>query len=466
MPIFTLQPQSTNAITGDDVTLTSAATGGTLVWQWLLNGSPVPGETTANYALAAIQPLNAGNYRVVAGISNNSIISYTPSHIATVTVNSGAVVSQTNGLFANRLSFDPLVGPASGNNASGTTEPGQPLTDGKPGGRSIWFTWHATFTGIISLTTRGSDFDTLMAVYTGANISHHTLVAADYDSGGFFTSLVTFQAQAGTDYQICIDGFEGATGNVLLGLPGGTGYQVLTAADAAALPVITQQPSNQIVQPQRFTLSACLRRLPAPRRWSSPMVFLHAPIPDAAGNTLVISNIESGSVGAYQLLAANEVGSVQSSIANVTIGSDSQTGVPTYGTSVKFGDALDLASSCGNTPQHVHPEASAGDTRGFSVTHVFTTSGATKEAGEPDPCGQIGGRRIWACLHRSALRHPARGHWRELLQHHPWHFHRLRRRLRRPECHRLRLHHQLSGPGPAQRRYQQRRGWNEILCCC
>ncbi len=36
-----------------------------------------------------------------------------------------------------------------------------------------------------------------------------------------------------------------------------------------------------------------------------------------------------------------------------------------------------------------------GDTRGFSVSQVFSTVGATRGAGEPSPCGQTGGASQW-----------------------------------------------------------------------
>src|SRR5208282_825831 len=89
-----------------------------------------------------------------------------------------------------------------------------------------------------------------LGVFTGTNVSQLTPVAADDDSGGFFTSLVTFNVTAGTAYQIAVDGFKGASGDVILGLPSGTGYRVLNPSSGNSVPAIAAngQPTNQLVQ--------------------------------------------------------------------------------------------------------------------------------------------------------------------------------------------------------------------------
>ena len=56
----------------------------------------------------------------------------------------------------------------------------------------------------------------MLAVYTGTAVSALTLVASNDNTGGNLTSLVTFQAQAGSTYQIAVDGFGGGSGNILL----------------------------------------------------------------------------------------------------------------------------------------------------------------------------------------------------------------------------------------------------------
>ena len=127
----------------------------------------------------------------------------------------GTVTGNDN--FANRANINPLDGPVAASNVLATIEAGEPLPGGLPGGKSIWFTWHASFTGTISLTTAGSDFDTLLGIYTGTQLRALKAVVADDDSGGFHSSQVTFNVTTGTDYQIQVEGYEGASGRVVLG---------------------------------------------------------------------------------------------------------------------------------------------------------------------------------------------------------------------------------------------------------
>ncbi len=398
-PGINTQPQSQSVPIGTNVTLSVGAGGtGPFTYQWTQNGSHIGGATNSSYVLTNAQPLNSGNYYAIVANS----VGVTNSAVATVVVtNSAAFVLTTvgglqvpgNDNFSNRISINPLVGPVIGENTNATSEPGEPMHDGKPGGVSIWYTWHASFTGVVSLTTLGSTFDTLLAVYTGTNVANLSLVAADDDSGGFFTSLVTFNCLAGTDYQIAVDGFQGATGTVVLGLPAGSGYRVLNPTSGDAIPVITNQPaSNQVVAAgATVTLSVgAASASPLTFQW----YFQNSPVAGANASQLVISNFPPSSAGNYSVLVANDVGSIFSANANVQLIGTNNSGLPSTSAQDKFGDALDLSASAG-TDSLGRREDSGGDVRGFSVSQTFSTVGATKEAGEPNPAGQSGGASIW-----------------------------------------------------------------------
>jgi hypothetical protein len=101
-------------------------------------------------------------------------------------------------------------------NPGATLETGEPAHDGKPSGASVWWTWTAATNGTVTVDTIGSSFDTLLAIYTGSAVNALTGIAADDDSGGNATSLVTFAAVAGTTYNIAVAGFGSATGNITL----------------------------------------------------------------------------------------------------------------------------------------------------------------------------------------------------------------------------------------------------------
>ena len=76
----------------------------------------------------------------------------------------------------------------------------------------------------VTLNTHGSNFDTLLAVYTGNYVSLLTLVAANDDdpAGGTLTSALTFNATQGVAYRIAvrtaITAERGSAGSIILNL--------------------------------------------------------------------------------------------------------------------------------------------------------------------------------------------------------------------------------------------------------
>lgn len=119
--------------------------------------------------------------------------------------------------FANRTSLSGSGVSASGNSSGAGKESGEPNHAGDAGGQSLWWSWTAPSAGSLTIDTFGSDFDTLLAVYTGTSVSALTPVASNDDFNGA-TSRVSFPVAGGTTYQIAIDGFRGASGNVSLHL--------------------------------------------------------------------------------------------------------------------------------------------------------------------------------------------------------------------------------------------------------
>ena len=106
-------------------------------------------------------------------------------------------------------------GQATGNNAAASKEPGEPDHAGRSGGASLWWSWTAPASGMVTIDTAGSDFDTLLAVYTGSNVGALTEVASNDDAIGL-RSAVRFTARQGVVYHVAVDGYDGATGSVVL----------------------------------------------------------------------------------------------------------------------------------------------------------------------------------------------------------------------------------------------------------
>ena len=129
-------------------------------------------------------------------------------------------VAPANDNFANAIALTGSTATWSGTNIGATRETGEPIIAGNAGGASVWFSWTATTTGLVSVDTHGSNFDTLLGVFTGSSVSSLTTVAANDDDrrGRTLTSAVTFKAVAGTTYYIAVDGYDGATGHIALNL--------------------------------------------------------------------------------------------------------------------------------------------------------------------------------------------------------------------------------------------------------
>ncbi len=123
-----------------------------------------------------------------------------------------------NDNFANRILLSGSLVTASGLSIGATRELGEPVHAGEYGGVSVWWSWTAPASGKVKITLAGSDYDDLLAVYTGSALSNLTEVAGNDDEvpGLVLTAAVTFDAVAGQTYQIAVDGFDDATGHILL----------------------------------------------------------------------------------------------------------------------------------------------------------------------------------------------------------------------------------------------------------
>ena len=161
--------------------------------------------------LTGLAPSTTYHYRIVA--SNSSGTTYgSDMSFTTVTVQA----APANNSFVNRTLINGTSATMTGTNVGATKETGEPNHAGNSGGKSVWWTWTAPSSGSVQIDTIGSNFDTIMGVYTGSSVSSLTTIASDDDSGGNYTSKVTFNAVSGTTYQIAVDGYNAASGNITL----------------------------------------------------------------------------------------------------------------------------------------------------------------------------------------------------------------------------------------------------------
>ena len=126
-----------------------------------------------------------------------------------------------NDAFASRTVVSGAGGAFTGSNISATGEVGEPVHEASaPPTASAWWSWTAPANGVAVIDTLGSDFDTVVAVYTGTAVTALTLVASNDDAGGP-QSRVGFSCAVGTAYGIAVDGRGAAQGLVSLNITSG-----------------------------------------------------------------------------------------------------------------------------------------------------------------------------------------------------------------------------------------------------
>jgi hypothetical protein len=123
-----------------------------------------------------------------------------------------------NDNFANRAQISGTNVTVTGVNTNASKEAGEPNHAGNRGGKSIWWRWVAPVSSPVTIDTIGSmdidgtnNLDTTLGVYTGSRVDSLTLIAGD-DQGLPNAAIVTFNAVAGTEYQIAVDGYGDTSG--------------------------------------------------------------------------------------------------------------------------------------------------------------------------------------------------------------------------------------------------------------
>ena len=133
-----------------------------------------------------------------------------------------AQAQPANDNFANATAISSASGTLTGSNVLATLEPPcetnqiyvQDYAQVEPVGASVWYKWTATATGPASFNTEGSDFDTVLSVWTttGGLCSPTLTNLVANDDGDDSTvggpSALSFPAVVGQTYYICVEGFD------------------------------------------------------------------------------------------------------------------------------------------------------------------------------------------------------------------------------------------------------------------
>lgn len=122
----------------------------------------------------------------------------------------------SNDHFEDREVLDPGGGELSRITTSATFQPGEPAHAGQDDTPSVWWSWTAgEQPGILVVSTGGSDFDTVLALYRGSTLGSLVEVRSNDDFAGT-TSQVSTSFLPGQTFQVAVGGYSGASGNLRL----------------------------------------------------------------------------------------------------------------------------------------------------------------------------------------------------------------------------------------------------------
>ena len=284
-PVITQSPGGQIVSAGATVVLSGTATGDSLQYQWTFNGNLISGETSPTLTISNVTTESSGAYQVL--VYNDAGL--VQSGVANVLVAVPALPFADD--FANRGVITTAIGTGGGNSYDATKDHADPKPFHGPLNGSVWLTWIAPDTGVATFNTIGSDFDTVLGIYTGTASSNLVAVASDDDSGGYHTSFVTFNAQAGTAYQIYVASRAPVGADIVLSWA--------LNAPAYALPTITTSPSN-ITTKAGAPASLCVQ---FQSTTSLTIQWYHngEPILGATQNCLQWSQLTVADVGSYEV---------------------------------------------------------------------------------------------------------------------------------------------------------------------
>ncbi len=278
-----------------------------------------------------------------------------------------------------------------GSNTIATVETYEPKHAGKTGGHSVWISWLAPDSGLVTLSTAGSTFDTLLAVYAlepgnDPPLERLQEIAENDDNGTAKTSWVQFGAQPGQEYQIAIDGFAGDTGDIA--------FQLDFLSSTNFLPTVLRRPNDEALRigdPLILTINLIKTKSLELNWYLNGNAVYEADLP-----TLVIPSLQLTNLGFYNLrLKVNDDSFFTASI-EIQINSEGLINVLARN---KPADAVASGFTPGGGGSLTGPfkmfNLTSGVIRGYSGTQIFNTTSATIDPTEPPHCGVTGGASYW-----------------------------------------------------------------------
>jgi hypothetical protein len=297
-----------------------------------------------------------------------------------------------------------------------TLEPGEPQPC-SPIRASVWYTLHVEATAKIQLTTAGSDFNTVLGVYTwrGFDTSRPGAFPLDFltcNDDAFTTSQshVAFDGQAGVTYYIQAAGRDGAAGNLRIYAdclpacpPANDNVSSAANVERYAIPYRSTRVTNGATlepgepQPSCAPMGATVWY----RVISHQTLTLRASTVGSDFDTVIAvyrqDNVVPSPPGGLSQVACNDNASGGTSDVTFTAeggivhwvqvgGRVTASGAPATGNLVLGIDCVPACPPENDNFRYAGTYAGARD--------VLHTEGATLQPGEPRPCGNIG-HTVW-----------------------------------------------------------------------
>jgi hypothetical protein len=278
-------------------------------------------------------------------------------------------VRPSNDTFASRIPIDSTPATVTGSNDGASLEPGEPNPTGENDAASVWWSWTAPASGIVTMTADllepplGYPLISEVAVYVGSSVTNLSMIAEDSPAYGF-TAEVSFLAQQGQAYEIAVAGLYGQVGDITLNI-------IPTEPPLAA---ILSPVDGQIIistGPTNLTIVASAS--------------------DPDGN---IARVDFYTQQGYSLLATLTQSPYTLPWTNVYLG--------TYSLVVRATDNAGAFSYSDPVMVNVQAPPPANDAfsnfallTGTNTIATGDNSSASREAGEPFHAGNFGGRSVW-----------------------------------------------------------------------
>jgi uncharacterized repeat protein (TIGR01451 family) len=288
----------------------------------------------------------------------------------------------SNDTFASASALSGSGGFVSSWNYNATAQAGEPAHAGQTASHSVWWTWTAPASGTLTLSTQGSAFDTVLAVYSGASVTALTSLAFNDNDTSSSQSALSMAVVAGQTYKIAIDGKSGATGALNLNWSrSDTPYLV-------DLSVVLSGP-NTVAAGDLVSVNATVHNA-GPQRASNVQLVLTLP------SGLTLSSTPAGCTSTTSTLTCI-LGAITAS-SSVAIG-------------VEFNAVSMGTQQVSATVSSAEPESASADNTGalsIDVQQLVLGGGATDNGDAPLPLWSLGGlaAALWQLQRRRMNNQP------------------------------------------------------------